>query len=216
MATGVRPAGGWWGWAFELRAAYGSVSDGVHRAAALDLGIVRSGCRLAACHRWLPLRFAPCARLRQKVVAVGRRAAVGEEPANASGVAGGTVVADVVDGELAECAVETARTEGRLVLRVACAGGVGGGGSDRYTRRHATSAPGWVARNPTGNSSGHAHAQSDSYWYGRSSGSIAAQLGQPPPPLRVLVLHWSRAACRTIHAVNVPPVLAGSVASCPT
>ena len=51
---------------------------------------------------------------------------------------------------------------------------------------------------------------------------MASQLAQPP----LRVLHWSRAACRTIHAVMVPgglavavmvpPGIAVAVASCAT
>ena len=110
----------------RLRVRVGGVGGGVRRSAALRLGTVGGGRRLTARRRWLPRRLAPRARLRQKVVAVGRRTAVGEERAHGGGAAMvGAVGGEVVDGEAAVGAVEAARTEGRLVLGVACGRGLG-------------------------------------------------------------------------------------------
>eukprot|EP00964_Phaeocystis_antarctica_P058326 scaffold34592_cov63-Phaeocystis_antarctica.AAC.7 len=98
----------------------GGVGGSVRRGAVLHLRAVGGGRRLAARRRWLPRRLALRARLRQKVVAVGRRAAVGEERAHGGGAAAAVaVVGEVVDSEAAVGAVEAARAEDRLVLGVA-------------------------------------------------------------------------------------------------
>ena len=99
------------------------MGGGVRRGAVLHLRAVGGGRRLAARRRWLPRRLALRARLRQKVVAVGRRAAVGEERAHGGGAAAAVaVVGEVVDSEAAVGAVEAARAEDRLVLGVAWLG----------------------------------------------------------------------------------------------
>ena len=70
------------------------------------------------------------------MVAVGRRASISEELAYAGGVAVSTMVAEALDGELAERTVEAARAEDRFVLGVTCGGRglVGGVTWHRATR----------------------------------------------------------------------------------